>query len=123
MPTEASPSSSPGPLRYREVTEPGYAQRAADHNFVLDAAGSDLAVLRGACPRCGDFMTFPVFTWLYKAARPKGQGTSYAKQVAGQDGQFEPMICTCEEEHPGRPAKEEGCGAYWKLRITFELSR
>jgi hypothetical protein len=27
----------------------------------------------------------------------------------------EPVICTCEEPHDGRPEGQVGCGAYWNF--------
>jgi hypothetical protein len=27
------------------------------------------------------------------------------------------MMCTCESEHAGRPQDEEGCGAYWNIKL------
>jgi hypothetical protein len=122
MPAQDNPSSGRNALLpYRELSEDDYAQRAADRNFVLDVSEPGFPILRGTCPRCGHFMLFPVLEEVYKAVRPENeQKPSPAKGGTKGKEQTEPMICTCEEEHPGRPAEAEGCGAYWKLLLTFE---
>jgi hypothetical protein len=37
---------------------------------------------------------------------------------AAEAGHKEPMMCTCEDEHPNRPEGFSGCGAYWTLTIS-----
>ncbi len=121
MSAQGNPSPDRNPLPYREVSEGDYAQRAADQNFVLDMSEPGVPILRGTCPRCSDFMIFPVLEDVYKVISPKNQHAALAAKGAGDSrDQIEPMICTCEKEHPGRPAQAEGCGAYWKLRLMFE---
>jgi hypothetical protein len=49
------------------------------------------------------------------------------KSGAGEDGlsttapedepNGEPMICTCDKEHAGRPPDRRGCGAFWNLTV------
>lgn len=117
-----SDMSSPGQESrpYSEVSDSGYAEYAAD-NFTLDMTQPGFTVLRGTCPRCEDFMVYPVLEDVYKTTRPNdGGGTSKTPGESDSSGRVEPMICTCEGEHPGRPAGAEGCGAYWSLRLTFE---
>jgi hypothetical protein len=29
----------------------------------------------------------------------------------------EPMLCTCDDDHPHRPEGRKGCGAYWNFII------
>lgn len=114
--------SSPGqePRPYNEVSDPGYAECAAG-KFTLDMSQPGFPVLRGTCPRCKDFMIYPVLDDVYKTIRPNDDGaTSETSGEAGSGGRVEPMICTCEAEHPGKPTGAEGCGAYWSLRLTFE---
>ncbi len=104
-------------LPYLDISEDDYAQRAADGNFVLDVAAPGSAILSGRCPRCGHSMTFPVLTDYF----PKGvwhEKTSAAGK--GKRETVEPMVCLCRDEHPGKPADVEGCGAHWKLILKFE---
>ena len=63
-------------------------------------------------------MIYPVLEEVYKAVLPSKQRTA-AKGGNESHDQIEPMICTCEKEQPGMP-RLQGCGAYWKLRLTYE---
>lgn len=120
MPNPYISSRDQGARSYTEVTDPGYAECAAA-TFTLDMSQPGYPVLRGACPRCKDFMLYPVLDDVYKTIRSnRSSGTSNAPGKAVDGGRVEPMICTCENEHPERPAGAEGCGAYWSLHLTFE---
>jgi hypothetical protein len=111
------PAESHDPLPYREVSEDDYAKLAADRNFVLEAPAGGLPVLSGTCPRCRDFMIFPVIDRYYRAVQREEEPEIADDQAHDR---VEPLICTCVGEHPGRPAGAEGCGAYWTLRLTLE---
>lgn len=65
-------------------------------------------LLTGTCPRCGDRMDFPVPTGVFQ--RPVGTVPG-AKEP-------EPLMCTCKVTHPGVPAGEEGCGAFWNVELS-----
>jgi hypothetical protein len=57
-------------------------------------------------------MQFPVVTEIFQSVAPDGVGST-------QPGTEEtPVLCTCLTTHPDRPAGEEGCGAYWNIRLT-----
>jgi hypothetical protein len=104
-PRPSAPDGGPvPPLPFAEVTEPGYAER---HTRGLRVAGTrSEAVLTGSCPRCGHVFQF-VHPWRsYRSPRRRPDGLHPVQ-----------VVCTCEGEHPGRPADEEGCGAYWLLYL------
>jgi hypothetical protein len=65
-------------------------------------------LLTGTCPRCGDRMDFPVPTRVFQ--RPV--------RAAPDAKEPQPVMCTCEVTHPGTPAGEEGCGAYWNVELS-----
>lgn len=98
------------PVPYREVSEPEYAQQAAE-TFEIEDYGTGLFLLGGPCPRCLAPIEVPVIGRIVRAIR--------LRRVYEQrhDAQTVPVICTCAEAHPGRPEERVGCGAYW----TFEL--
>jgi hypothetical protein len=109
------------PTTYCEITDPDYAQHAAHDNFVLDLAEPGLPILRGRCPRCHGSMTFLIVDDVYKSVLPvhRQPSSSHIGRGSSEDPGI-PVICTCEQEHSGRPADAEGCGAYWRLRIGLE---
>jgi hypothetical protein len=96
----------PAVVAYKEKTKPQYAQAAA-LAFVVDNYGPGLDMLRGPCPRCRALIEIPVFRELVKAGGHHGETPS---APVG-----EPVLCTCEEDHEGRPTGRTGCGAYWNL--------
>jgi hypothetical protein len=102
------------PLPYEEVTADTYAQTfAASYTAIAIRRG---VLLKGACPRCGDQMQFPVITEIFQNAIAADRG---AVQAASEE---KPLLCTCQTTHPNRPAGEEGCGAYWNRRLTRPAS-
>lgn len=98
------------PVRYEEVSEQTYgAAFAATCTATPNSRG---VILDGACPRCADLMTFPHVTTVFKT------GTVPGSQAPASDREEVQMLCTCSEAHPGRPKGEDGCGAYWNIRLT-----
>jgi len=98
------------PLPYSEVTEERYAQLAAQH-FRVEEPGDGTLILRGPCPRCGTTIEVPVVRSVVRTWWRRPTPEPVAPHV-------EPMMCTCEDEHPDRPEGRYGCGAYWTLTIT-----
>ncbi|MEU4240912.1 hypothetical protein [Actinoplanes sp. NPDC026619] len=94
-------------MPYEEVTDDAYAEVAAAFDVSSPAPGTLL--LAGRCPRCAAEIRVPVIDGVFKNAGRFRRAP--AERMA-------PMICTCAEEHPGRPPGRIGCGAYWLLRIT-----
>lgn len=103
------------PLPYAEVTESDYAERAAA-TFRASRPAPGTLVLTGPCPRCDTVIRVPVVDGVYKGPSRFRLGTQREPEPPQR---LEPLICTCEEEHPGRPAGRVGCGAYWLQQITI----
>ncbi|MET3987793.1 hypothetical protein [Streptomyces sp. PvR034] len=98
-------------LPYLEVTAASYA---ASYTTGLRVTGTvDGAVLSGACPRCACPFDFSYIRRVYRH-RPAG-----GRYAGGQDAHAlrVPVLCVCETAHAGRPAGEEGCGAYWNILL------
>jgi hypothetical protein len=93
---------------YQEITEDSFAADAAA-TFSVTVVTPGTAELAGPCPRCGTSIKVPVVDGIYKAfhlwRRPDDQ--------PAPDSRLEPVICTCDDDHPGRPEGKVGCGAYW----------
>lgn len=106
---------------YQEVTDPAYAEKVAK-TFTLDEPEPGTQILRGPCPRCGTVIDVPVVSVVFRLIMDDALGTTRAvwgRKKAVSDGpQVEPMMCTCEDPHPGRPPDYVGCGAFWKLAIS-----
>lgn len=94
---------------YEEVTEETYAAAFAAKCTATPTSRG--VILNGACPRCADPMTFPHVSTVFKTASVLGQTS------AADPGDVQ-MLCTCSESHPGRPEGEDGCGAYWNIRLA-----
>ncbi|MEV1330038.1 hypothetical protein AB0J20_10730 [Micromonospora costi] len=97
-----------GPLPYAEVTDDGYAARAAE-TFTAREFGPAV-LLSGDCPRCRHPITVPVVDEVYR----------HEVAGAGDDPGYRTLLCTCEADHPARPAGLSGCGAYWTLLLEVE---
>jgi hypothetical protein len=103
-----STSSQPTPLRYQEMTDAQYATTAAGQ-FEVEEYGVGVLTLRGPCPRCGAMIEIPLVNRVVK-------GVSQAAAASPREvSEGEPVICTCEEPHEGRPEGRVGCGAYWNF--------
>jgi hypothetical protein len=97
---------------YEETTHDDYARDAAAA-FAATEIRPGTVELAGPCPRCRGTMYVPVVTGTYKSLPlfRRAPAPAPAERV-------EPVICTCEGEHPGSPDGSVGCGAYWLLRLT-----
>lgn len=102
-----STSGHPTPLPYREITDQQYAITAAGE-FEIEEYRPGILTLRGPCPRCGAIIEIPVVGQVVKGVTP--EALSF-----GEASEWEPVICTCEEPHEGRPEGRVGCGAYWNF--------
>ena len=93
------------PKPFEEITHPAYA---ATHLAGLRIEGTrHEAVLSGTCPRCEHAFQYVHPLTGFRGPWPHRSRGTYSVQVA----------CVCEEEHPGRPDDDEGCGAYWLLLL------
>lgn len=98
-----------GPVPYREVSEPGYAEQAAA-TFVIETFDVGMSLLGGVCPRCQAAIEVPLVDGVFRR-------TLSTNERAEGDHQPVPIICTCSEAHPGRPDGRVGCGAYWIFNL------
>jgi hypothetical protein len=105
------------PLPYTEITDDTYGGRAAKDFTVTELAHGTLA-LRGPCPRCHAFIEIPLVSSIFRSSRSIGSWPPAQAPKSGEAGHKEPMMCTCEDNHPNRPEGRSGCGAYWTLAIT-----
>jgi hypothetical protein len=100
-------------LPYDEVTD-GFYSATATTTFTAFEAGPGTVQLTGPCPRCGTVIEVSVVSGIYKSVRRLRRTQPRpppATRVA-------PVICTCVDDHPGRPEGKVGCGAYWLLSLT-----
>jgi hypothetical protein len=102
-----------GVLPYRETTDAAYADTAAA-TFTASTPAAGVLMLTGPCPRCATVIQIPVVDGVYKGLRLRRREPAPTSPTP----RVEPMICTCEEPHEGRPADRIGCGAYWLLELT-----
>jgi hypothetical protein len=105
------------PLPYEEITDPSYGQVAAG-NFTVERVRKGVLVLRGSCPRCGAALEVPLVGTVFDGMR-----TIFGRRrsrTAAPVEHVEPLICTCEDEHPNRPQGRTGCGAYWTVVLTTD---
>lgn len=92
---------------YAEITDPSYTGFADSCEIVERKGGFSII---GTCPRCGHRMTYPYPKRVVgRGIRRRGASKSEEREL--------PMLCTCIQEHPGRPDQEHGCGAYWKVAL------
>jgi len=100
----------PAPLPYQEIADPGFSVAAADA-FEIQEQQMGVLSLRGPCPRCGTVIEILVVDHIVRR---------WGGAASGQDAaapRVEPVICTCDEPHAGRPEGREGCGAYWNFTL------
>ncbi len=116
--TASNPAPEPdAPLPYIGITDDTYAVYAAKSFTVTELARGTL-VLRGPCPRCHALIDIPVVSSIFRSSRSAGDRLRAGAPKAAEAGHDEPMMCTCEDEHPDRPEGRSGCGAYWILTIS-----
>lgn len=115
--TASHPSVPGDPLPYQEMTEDGYAELAAQM-FTVEQAEPGMYVLRGPCPRCKAIVDIPVVLSVFEGMRALAHPLLASSQTASGGDFVEPVLCTCEDEHPKRPEGRVGCGAYWTLIIA-----
>lgn len=104
------PDSAPtaGATSFDEVTDPVLAAFADDCTVVETTTGIDLV---GWCRRCRHPMTYPY------PIQVVGRGILPLRRPPTPREHVLTMVCTCTEEHAGRPPQEYGCGAYWNVTL------
>jgi hypothetical protein len=115
MTADPSQRSDGQVLPYIEMTDDTYAELAAQR-FTLEEPGHGTMMLRGPCPRCHAVIEVPVVESIFRSTR--GIGFGRRSPGRGESTHVEPMMCTCEDEHPRRPEGEIGCGAFWVLTVS-----
>ncbi len=110
-PVQPNAHPAPQPLAFEEVTDDAFGERSASFEVRPTEGG---VILHGPCPRCGDVMEFAHVERVYRGLgrRRRHYESSSVINVA----------CTCSGEHPGRPAGEVGCGAYWNILVENDES-
>ena len=107
-----------------ETSDEYAAYAARTFGSVISKDGS--VTLVGSCPRCMHAMEYLIASggvtrsWVRRASSLLGGAGSAAPVSplpAAGDDDAEKMICTCEHDHPGRPADYLGCGAWWNLAV------
>lgn len=124
MTTQQSYRSGDQMLPYIEITDDSYADLAAKE-FTAKQPAPGIILVCGPCPRCRATVEIPVVDALYRSAR----SIRFWRRSAGASGSSgaerqcreEPMMCTCEDQHPNRPEGQVGCGAYWTLTISVPI--
>lgn len=115
----------PEPLPFKVQSSNEYAIHVArTFRDVMSKDGS--LTLVGSCPRCEHAMEYLIAasgvtrSWIRRASdllsRAENPTPPSAVPAGGDD--VEKMICTCEHDHPGRPADYLGCGAWWNLSVA-----
>lgn len=102
-PTGSPPPEDPEPWEERSSEEYGvtaartirYRRQPADRPTEL--------IFSGPCPRCQD-----PFSYEWPLVN-----------VRGGDNSGVTVYCQCKTNHPGRPDKVDGCGAYWKVQVPL----
>lgn len=117
---ERAPRQEPE-LEYRETTRPEYAEWVAEQ-FTIEEPEPGTQIVRGPCPRCRTVIDIPVVSAVFRLVVDDALGATRAvwgrKRASAPNPQVEPMMCTCEDPHLGRPQDYVGCGAYWNLTIS-----
>lgn len=106
-------------LPYFEITDEAYGRLAAQ-SFTVEEPASGTLVLRGPCPRCETLIEIPVVNRIFRSSRTISSRLRRNVTNAAETGHVEPMMCTCQDGHAGRPEGQSGCGAYWTLTIPSQ---
>lgn len=119
MAADNPPLNRGASLPYLEMTNEAYSLQAAG-SFTVEEPARGTLVLRGPCPRCETLIEIPVVSSIFRLSRSvRSPLRRKAPSAAGSD-HIEPMMCTCQDGHPGRPEGYSGCGAYWTLAIPAQ---
>jgi hypothetical protein len=103
-------------LPYVETTDEAYADFTAQ-NFTVEKVEPGTIILRGPCPRCHAMIDIPVVDLVFRSTREILFWRRHTRSPEPR-ARVEPMMCTCEDEHPNRPDGLYGCGAYWTVTIS-----
>ncbi|MGS2644482.1 hypothetical protein [Streptosporangium sp. LJ11] len=119
MTASASSPADGEPLPYKEITDEAYARLAAD-SFTVEEPYPGTLILRGPCPRCRAPIEIPLVSGIVRSSRSARDRLRRRPRPPAASETVEPMMCTCEDDHPARPEGRYGCGAYWTLTISAQ---
>jgi hypothetical protein len=82
---------------------------------------------QGTCPRCGD--RIQIRKWVITVAGALKMNDSQMEALAAEldkqgvdrssgDLSFD-LTCSCDVQHPNRPRDRQGCGALFRVRVTW----
>jgi hypothetical protein len=100
-----------GPLAYTETTASEFSEIAAS-SFAAERMRTGIVMLHGRCPRCASAIAVPIFESVFRLGRKRSR-----RRTAPTEPMYHTVVCTCDEDHPGRPAGQLGCGAYWTVEL------
>ncbi|MGW0826153.1 hypothetical protein [Streptomyces sp. NPDC002845] len=105
--------TTPSAVSYLRVTDPSYAQLAAN-SFTLEDFGT-AQTLSGPCPRCGHPMEFTVVRRLLRDVDTPVPAATSAPVPADRSVV---VYCTADSVvYENAPVGESGCGAYWSVTL------
>lgn len=120
----------PSPVPYSTTIRPEDTQRAMQTvtaTLYPDETRPKAVDFAGTCPRCGHAIASREWLIAVKAAA-KMTAEQYEQLIDALDSldidrstgdvQFD-LTCRCTESHKGRPADKQGCGASFRVRVTW----
>ena len=122
--------STPKPITYCEDIRPHDTEKALDTvtvKLVPDEAKPWAVDFGGTCPRCDD--AIQIRQWLVAVSGALKLNDAQMEALAAQlntlgvdrsngDHSFD-LTCPCTVEHPHTPKDKRGCGARFRVRVTW----
>jgi hypothetical protein len=122
--------SSSNPIRYSEEVrseDTDNALRTLSVKLFPDESKPTAVEFTGTCPRCGD--QIQAREWLIVVAGALRLNDAQMEALASRldevgvdrsrgDQTFD-LSCTCSALHPSRPKDKHGCGARFRVRVTW----
>lgn len=88
--------------------------------FTVARPSDESVVVEGVCPRCKSHTTTTFFVQSPQGSSTKALGERLLRHLRGAESTDEAtVICDCGTVHPSRPedAEDNGCGAYWTVKL------
>jgi hypothetical protein len=122
--------STPKPIKYSEEIRPQDTERAVrtvTAQLFPDEAKPWAVDFGGTCPRCGD--AIGIRQWLLAVSGALKLNDKQMDALAAHldtlginrskgDESFD-LTCSCTVEHPDRPQDKHGCGARFRVHVTW----
>ena len=122
--------ANPKPIRYAEDVRPADTERARETLTVALFPNETKPVavdFTGNCPRCGDPIQYR--EWLSVVAGSLRLNNAQMEAIAShldelgvdrsRGDETIDLTCSCSIEHPRRPKEKQGCGARFRVRVTW----